>query len=297
MRPPPGSLFTEMPAEGPSAAFGPDTFAQGSFPRRTLVEIRITGIIKRFYADNAIWDAARRGQLAYRYGPGGIMDAATFQCVGTVVVVFESGFYLPCSRNGMASDTQVVWTDTVVVQGSGWVTRNHVPDPSATLRCGDVFPLPCFTYEGQQEASVRPVADKLVVEADSTTVGSGSVVTFTARRRDEQPVTVAGWTWVVDTTAAAVPGASACAGATAECSSVLTYGQIDSLPQVGIMYARAEIGGVDEVAGVAVTVRGSGPPPGDSGGGGNGCPASSAPSGGALRVGGEPESASERDDL
>ncbi|MGH7673630.1 MAG: hypothetical protein ACREMV_00030 [Gemmatimonadales bacterium] len=109
-----------MPAQGPSAAFGPDTFAQGSLPRRTLVEIRLAGIIKRFYADNAVWDATRRGQLAYRYGPGGIMDAATFQCVGTVVVVFESGFYLPCS---LAVVNPTLWLQLQELR-SAWLAAN-----------------------------------------------------------------------------------------------------------------------------------------------------------------------------
>ncbi|MGH2609259.1 MAG: hypothetical protein ACRDHF_09245 [Tepidiformaceae bacterium] len=180
--------------QGGSAAFGPDPF-ETEFDRRTRVEIRVTGLIDRYYSNTPVWDDTRRGNLAYRYGPGGIMDAATFQCVGTVVVVFDAGFYLPCSRNGLVSDTQAAWADTVVVQGKGFVVRNAVPEPSATLRCGDplFFVHPCFTYDGTQSVTVTPVANELIVEADSTQVHSGSRVAFSARRRDGRPLGVVAW--------------------------------------------------------------------------------------------------------
>ncbi len=255
--PPPSGTFTLMlPASGNSAAAGPVEFA--SYDKKTRVEIRVTGYIYRYISPNPPWNPDIWNTLERYYGPGGTFSRADLTCYGNVFVLFSPlGGYVPCAESN-AVELVETWVDTVVVQGTGNAQRTNVPDPSSTIRCGFPFAFPCYYYQGITTVTVTPVAKQLVVVVDSSHVGSGSKVKFTARRPDGKPVSVGTWEWHPGSEGGSTPGptAGACEATDSTCVTALANTSPPETPavQVGKMYARAIIDGVEEVAGVAVTV-------------------------------------------
>src|SRR2546430_10521959 len=175
----------------------------------------------------------------------------------SVFVLFSPlGGYVPCAESN-AVELDSTWIDTVVVQGIGRAQRTNVPDPSSTIRCGFPFPFPCYYYLGTTAVTTTPVATQLIVVVDSSHVHTGSNVKFTARRKDGRAVSVTGWEWHPGS-GGSTPGptAGACGATDSTCVTALTNTSPSDAPgaQTGKMYARAIIDGVEEVAGVAVTV-------------------------------------------
>jgi hypothetical protein len=88
------------------------------------------------------------------------------------------GTAVACSEN-LADEHREEWVDTLALEGIARFQRFNVGAP-IIYRC-DLNP--CYYYQGETTVTLTPVAAQLVVEADSTHVGSGSVVTFRARAR------------------------------------------------------------------------------------------------------------------
>lgn len=254
--PPPSGTFTvTLPASGNSAAYGPVEFA--TYDRKIRVEIKVTGYIYRYISPNPPWNPDIWNMLERYYGPGGTFSRADLTCYGNVFVLFSPlGGYVPCAESN-AVELDSTWIDTVVVQGIGRAQRTNVPDPSSTIRCGFPFPFPCYYYLGTTAVTTTPVATQLIVVVDSSHVHTGSNVKFTARRKDGRAVSVTGWEWHPGS-GGSTPGptAGACGATDSTCVTALTNTSPSDAPgaQTGKMYARAIIDGVEEVAGVAVTV-------------------------------------------
>jgi hypothetical protein len=212
-------------------------FGGGEYELPTLVEIRMEGILSRYWAYGSL-----AGTPAGIFGPGGYWG--DWDCKLNVVVRFsQGGGFAPCK--GPYHDMQTVYMDTVVARGVGSVHRNADRTSYWGRRCGSSFGNNCNSYTGSQSVTVTPVADALQVEASESHVEPGATVTFTASTRDGHPFTVREWTWVPERPSEDEPAREVVCGTGTECTHPVS--------SRGTMYVSAVVGGRVEQAGALVS--------------------------------------------
>jgi hypothetical protein len=141
----------------------------GTYPELTLVEIKATGLIDRYWGH--VWYyGTKQGQFDQQ------IDAAGLSCTQNALIGFDSpaaGWF--CDTQGLAIRDE--WRIVVVVQGAGRVTWVR---PGTGGQCDSPGTPDCFTYTGAFDISVTPFPAELVLTASRSAVTPGENVTFTA---------------------------------------------------------------------------------------------------------------------
>lgn len=196
----PGAPIALAVAPTYSTALSPTTsrsgigpIALGTYPEPTLVEIRATGTIDRYYG--FVWYYySLQGQFDRTIDAGG--DYGTQY----VHIAFDS------PAMGWFKDTQGLplqeeWSKTVVVQGSG---RAEWVRPGTGGQCDSPGTPDCFTYTGSFQVSVTPFPAELVLKASRSAITPGQSVAFTASVAPDTvenigvPFKVVEWRWLPD---------------------------------------------------------------------------------------------------
>jgi hypothetical protein len=213
--------------------------ALGTYPEPTLVEIRASGTIDRYYG--FVWYYySLQGQFDRTIDAGG--DYGTQY----VHIAFDS------PAMGWFKDTQGLplqdeWSTVAVVQGSG---RAEWVRPGTGGQCDSPGTPDCFSYTGSFDVSVTPFPAELVLKASKQAVTPGQSVTFAASVVPDTienvgvPFKVVEWRWLAD---AGGEGAvlTQCAN-----QKICSYAPSVS----GTMRATGYANGAEDVATVHVTV-------------------------------------------
>lgn len=173
-------------------SLGPVPF--GPYPEQTLVEIRASGFIDRYWGN--VWYYPNPGQFDRT------IDAAGDFGTQYVHIAFDQQA-VALFRDTQGLPLQEEWRKVIVVKGSGaasWVR----PPTGGNYQC-DVPGTPdCFTYTGSFQVSVTPFPAELGLKASKPAVEPGQNVTFTASVTPDSiesvavPFKVAEWRWQPD---------------------------------------------------------------------------------------------------
>jgi hypothetical protein len=211
----------------------------GTYPEPTLVEIRATGTIDRYYG--FVWYYyALQGQFDRTIDAGG--DYGTQY----VHIAFDSPA-MAWFKDTQGLPLQEEWSKVAVVQGSG---RAEWVRPGTGGQCDTPTTPDCFSYSGSFDVSVTPFPAELVLEASKSAVTPGQNVTFTASVVPDTienvgvPFKVAEWRWLPDA-----------GGEGAVLTQCANQKLCNFAPTVsGTMRATGFANGADDVATVHVTV-------------------------------------------
>ncbi len=218
----------------------------GTYPEWTLVEIKATGLLNRYFSDAPIWGSLA-GKPFGQWDAGGV-QAGGSSCIGNVWIAFESpGFVGFCDNPSTALRSD--WRAVRMVRGEGkvgWVSGPHRTDGT----CDTPSTPPCFTYLLDHTVTITPFPAELVLNADKAAIEPGQNVTFTASvtpgtiENVGVPFRVAEWRWLPDA------GGEGAVLTHCENQKVCTYAPSVS----GTMRATGYANGAEDVATVHVTV-------------------------------------------
>jgi hypothetical protein len=165
----------------------------GTYNEQTLVEIKATGLISRYWG--YVWYyGTKQGQFDQQ------IDAAGLQNTQNAHIAFNSpamGWFLDTQGLPLQED----WRKVVVVQGAGQVSWVR---PGTGGQCDSPGTPDCFSYTGSFQVSVTPFPAELGLKASKPAVEPGQNVTFTASVTPDSiegigvPFKVAEWRWQPD---------------------------------------------------------------------------------------------------
>ena len=165
----------------------------GTYAEQTLVEIKATGFIDRYWG--YVWYyGPKQGQFDQQ------IDAAGINGTQNAHIGFDSpaaGWFL----DSQGLPLQDEWRKVVIVQGTGRATWVR---PGTGGQCDSPGTPDCFSYTGSFEISVTPFPAVLELRASRPAVTPGQNVTFTASVTPDSiegiavPFKVAEWRWQPD---------------------------------------------------------------------------------------------------
>jgi hypothetical protein len=172
----------------------------GTYPEWTVVEIKVAGLLNRYFSDAPIWGSLA-GKPFGQWDAGGV-QAGGSSCIGNVWIAFDSpGFVGFCDNPSTALRSD--WRAVRMVRGEGkvgWVSGPHRTDGT----CDTPSTPPCFTYLLDHTVTITPFPAELVLKANKAAIESGQNVTFTASVTPDTienvgvPFKVVEWQWLPD---------------------------------------------------------------------------------------------------
>jgi hypothetical protein len=176
--------LTTITMTGPEADHGTaSTTVNVTYPYRTIVNVRATGVINKTANQHLNWFYAAHPSGTQSFFPAG--DA-------TLVWMYQGtgGGYSPTatsSSDSSGSGYIALEAGTTLTTGQRNYKANEVASgecgPSnCYIYCGGFYPPNCFTFSGNAGAiTVQRASANMVLTVDSTTVSTGSSVTFFVR--------------------------------------------------------------------------------------------------------------------
>jgi hypothetical protein len=218
--PAPGTFSVVVEPSVSNVRWGPDTI--GTLADSTRVEIKVTGILGRSWADHSM-----NGAYAGVYiGPWDAMGTYT-NCYNAVLVRAPMMYGYPFCDGSLGPVN--VRTKLTTMRGPVSVEWNKKPPLASTGQCDQVGGLPCHTFTGTFTVTVTPTSQYLSLTASPTTVEAGDSVTFTPSVASGKTYTVLSWTWAPNDSSTSF---TVC-GTAATCR-IAAYGS-------GTMYLRAKV--------------------------------------------------------
>jgi hypothetical protein len=267
-----GCTDTELPVQprtigSPRFGITPPSLSPTDFPLGSSTDPSNSMSLPT-YSDSVIVEVRQSGMLQVTSDPNtaiqpysgpfdgsGIFVSSVFSaCYANVVFRWSVGTNGagPCTSPPGLLGFKDPWVDTVLVWGSGSVTRG----PGVPQFPGDCNGHPCHTYGGgPQQVSVTPLQAGITLQAYPDSIMPGSTVTFFSSigplsfKNIATPVKILGWEW----TPFSPPGQTvACVQLTPQCNT--------SVKEDGSMRIRALINGTEQAATASVSTWPLAPP-------------------------------------